>query len=484
MRRALVSCLLLALLGGSSAMVAGRERPAVVEATAEATADATVEATPGDAGAAAAATAAATTGASTLAAPRGPVGLRVVASSWELVTPGIVMNRGAEPAPGSQFDAVGLRVSFAAATDTAGLESRLGRGGDVVDGADLALMPLPTFIASYERLRALSPQVFFVIGWSRGADVLTGDAAVLQRGAPGKARFVLDAHRGSAEGMLGLFALAHAGVASSRVEFGDAHGAALHARVRRRSGEIDARDVVLSTADAVHLVPIVAVAPRGTLTTKRDALVEFMRVWQAGARQLAQDPAGATRLVAAQPGAPEAVDLIDALGWLEFADLGEAAAASGLAGRRAARLDVLFTDGWSLLRDAGVLATPAPEQPPVSAVVMAALVAVERGRGEGNAAVPHRWAPTPAKAQALLTRRFDDVLSSREAEAKLVRELGLLADVFARSRIRITVRRDTAIANDLVARAAERFGLQHEQFEVRRGRTGDATAIVEVLPPT
>lgn len=481
MRRALVSCLLIALLGGSSALLAARERPAMAEATADATpaADDDDDASP----ASEPASPPPKRAAGPAAIARGPVGLRVVASSWELVTPGIVMNRGAEPAPGSQFDAAGLRVSFAAAADTAGLEARLGRGGDVADGADLALMPLPTFIASYERLRALSPQVFFVIGWSRGADVLTGDAAVLQRGVPGKARFVLDAHRGSAEGMLGLFALAHAGVPSSRVEFGDAHAASLHARVRRRSGEIDARDVVLSTADAVHLVPIVAVAARGTLTSKRDALVEFVRVWQAGTRQLALDPAGATRLVAAQVGAPEAVDLIDALGWLEFSDLGEAAAASGLAGRRAARLDVLFGDGWSLLRDAGVVATPAPEQPPVSAVVMAALVAAERGHGESTHVAAHRWSPTPAKARALLTRRFDDVLSSREGEAKLVRELGLLADVFARSRIRITVPKDTAIAKDLVARTTERFGLQREQFEVRRARTGGATATVEVMPP-
>lgn len=467
MRRAVITTVLLGLLGVVGVMAAARPLPRVPQ-------EPTVAVD-------AAQTGAAPAGATAQQAvvpprPRAPVRLEVVAAGWELLAPGVAMHGGAGGAaavPGSQFEAAGVRVGFAVAGDAAAIEARLGRGGELGDGAEVAIMPLPALLASYERLQALSPQVFAVVGFSRGADVLTGSPAWL-RDPPRRGRVALAGERGSAHAMLGLFALAQAGVDPARIDL-VTEGGALQARARGRSGSIDARAVMLSTADAVHLVPIVAVAPKGVIAAKRDALAAWLRVWFAGARLLEQDPTAIARRVAALPGAPEAVELLDALGGLEFVDLREAAAAAGFSGRRAARLDVLVDEGWSLLRGAGQIAAPPPELPPLSAVVLAQLAL------DGRVEPPARrvWPPARASASPLLVHTL--VLGDRAREDTAVAQLGLLADVFARSPIAITVPGDRASAARLATRAAERYGLDPGQFVVRRGR-GRGAARIEVLP--
>ena len=82
--------------------------------------------------------------------------LRVTALGWDLLAPGVSGNGGTlEGCAESEFAAVGLEVHLAASDGIASLEGRLARGGADPDGADLAILPLPVYVAMYERLHAL-----------------------------------------------------------------------------------------------------------------------------------------------------------------------------------------------------------------------------------------------------------------------------------------------------------------------------------------
>jgi hypothetical protein len=69
--------------------------------------------------------------------------LRVAALGWDVAAPGLV-----EPAASLQVTAV---------DKTSDIESRIGRGGADPDGADIAVVPLASFVASYEKLKAHQP---------------------------------------------------------------------------------------------------------------------------------------------------------------------------------------------------------------------------------------------------------------------------------------------------------------------------------------
>jgi hypothetical protein len=352
------------------------------------------------------------------------------------------------------------------------------RGGQDERGADLALLPLPAFVASYERLRALTPQVFFVVAWSRGRDAVLGDAELLRAPPSGTVR--LSGAPGASETLLGLFVLDQAGVSPKRVELVEADEAqrrGLQTLQRRRSGELDARRLILSTADATHLVPVVAVAPAGVVERRRGVLVKWARTWMAGARTLDTDPPATARLMASQKGAPEVVDLIDALGWLEFTDLHGAATAAGLSGRGAVNLDALFHRTWSLWRDVGLLTTPPPEHVPLTGTVIADLA---RDAAPPPPAQPRRVAqedPAVLLTRAVAGRRLDSA-----AEAALVADVGFLAGVFSRSTVEVWIPRSPEVATRVARHAVERFGLPADRIAVRPGRNEKAkrAAVVTV----
>src|SRR5262249_22322297 len=83
-------------------------------------------------------------------APASPLGrpLRVAVLGWENVSPGFGADAGAPSMQGQAVD-VGVVEGMPA------IESRLAKGGADPAGADIAIMPLPSFVASYEKLRAL-----------------------------------------------------------------------------------------------------------------------------------------------------------------------------------------------------------------------------------------------------------------------------------------------------------------------------------------
>ena len=413
--------------------------------------------------------------------------LKVVAMDWEVLAPGVLANGGLKPNTEHAFGKAGLPVTFSSVTSTEAIEVRLGRGGSDENGADIALMPLPAFVASYERLRALSPQVFQVVAWSRGRDALVGESTPLDRPPRGELR--LQGEAGSSPSLLGLFVLDQAGLPASRVRLIEPgkhpRRHLLHAVERRKSRQIDARDLVISTADATHLVPVVAVAPAGVLERRRADLVEWSRVWLGGVETLALDPPAAARALAGASGAPEAVDLIDALGWMEFTDLQASARAAGLSGRSAVNVDVLFHRTWDLWRDVGLLTTPPPERIPLSATIIADLAR------QSFAVNPETTSGTKAGSEneeigdVLLTHVVRGRRLSAEAESALVNEVGFLAGVFSRSTVEVWVPRSPDAGRRVVSHAIDRFGLPEGRVIARteRDRKAKIGATIVVHDP-
>ena len=388
--------------------------------------------------------------------------LRTVALGWELLAPGVVASDGA-------FKAAGLEAGFAGASSMDEIESALAKGGGDAGGADLALIPLSSYVASYERLRALAPEVVFVVGWSRGREALYADSAQLLAKPPAGAVKLAGA-AGATETFLSLFLLDLAGVPASRVELVDpdartAAPAALRA-VFRGAKQRPPGKLLVTSADAPNLMPIVAVAPRGFIAAHAADLEAWARVWLAGVGQLSSDvPAGARR-VAALPGAPPVVAVIEALGQLELASLRENAAAVGLSGRGALTLDELFRVTWRIWRDAGVLTTPPPDVAPLYPDLVASLV---RRDPSAAVAVPRRRTAPDAgpRPEVLLVVRAPVTKDGGTLDAEaFVQRIGFLAGVFDRLSLRISIGDDVKTARLLADMARDRFGLRASQLHV------------------
>lgn len=159
------------------------------------------------------------------AAPPKPVDrpLRVTSLGWELVAAGVALS-----APDG--GAMGPAIELAPETTLEAVEARLGRTGADPVGADIAVMPLPAFVLSYDRLRALDPRVFAVVGFSHGREELHAAPGALLKPPPAADEVKLvalgpasagdaTARAGGSESatMLGLFAVDLLGVAPSRV---------------------------------------------------------------------------------------------------------------------------------------------------------------------------------------------------------------------------------------------------------------------------
>jgi hypothetical protein len=304
---------------------------------------------------------------------------------------------------------------------------------------------------------------------------------------------VVQGRPGDASTLLALFALDQSGVSLDRVHLEPPtttagprppRGAAatlvtVERSLRSRDRRIDARELVLSTAEATHLVPIVAIAPAGYLDRNHAALVTWAETWLVGVDLLHTDPPGAARQIAADEAAPEVVDIIDAMGWVSFASMPDNARMAGLAGRGAVNLEVLFRTTWELWRAVGVLTTPQPERVPLSTAVIAEVAITDAG---GHAPAPavsdvgSRRGSRPLVIHARSEREIDDdigqVLQDRAA---------FLAGVFSRSPIRVAVRGQVRRARTIAAAANERHGLSDRITAARRPPIR-STATISVMP--
>jgi hypothetical protein len=412
--------------------------------------------------------------------------LRLIVQGWELAVPGVLANGGLEPSPTAEMARAGLDLRVSVSTQATALENALARGGSDREGADVAVMPLPSFVASYERLRALSPEVFFVVGWSRGREGLMASKDVLA--SPPSGEIKLAGAAGEPATFVALFALEAAGVPLSQIKLlppGKAGESLLEAVDRGALApqlEHAHRTVLLTTADASRLVPFVAVAPHALIERQPAALAALARGWLLGQKQVEADPPAAARVVGAAPNAPGPLLLLKGLGEMTPSPLSDNARAVGLSGRGAVTLEALFQASWRAWRATGLLTTPAPDAAPIATSIIASLVRSDPALlGPSAPGAPAPFKGDAAHARALLVYRQPD---GKLAEPALQEEIGLLAGVFERSALRVGIRGggvDKARTKKAIDAAVGQFDL-HPSRLVPAGKLPDrAAASVEVL---
>jgi hypothetical protein len=419
--------------------------------------------------------------------------LRVIAMGWDLAAPGLLVNGGREPGSASEFSAAGLTVHIASVDSMAAVEAAMARGGADKDGADIVIVAMPSFVASYERLRALSPEIFFVAGFSRGREaVVSAKGGLPTPPLKGEVKLAAGA-AGDPASFLGLFVLDLAGIPPGDVKLAPADARADEAPFGAIDrGSVDPatsprKTLLLTTADTPRLIPYVAVAQRGLLEKSGRAAAAWARVWLEGTRKLAADAPSGARQVTSVQGAPEPLSLLKRLGEVSPATLGDNVRMAGLSGRGALTLEALFQRTWQLWRGAGVLATPAPELPPISNAVIAALARSEPALVDPPAM---RGGETDPKKGGAAADRGKTLLVNRQPEGKLDEEAfvaaaGLVAAVFERSPIRVAVHQgaivDALRTKRLIERVQDRFDVPAGRLTPAKAVLGKGAAAVEVL---
>jgi hypothetical protein len=408
--------------------------------------------------------------------------LRLVASTWEQAAAALVANGGKSPADGSAMREEGLDLRVDVASNDQDIDNRLARGGGDPDGADVAVLPLPAFVASYERIRALEPQVVHVVGWSRGREVLLGAReGMLAKGGPPTGDVTVVSVDPSAT-LLALFALDEAGTPPARVHLvADSKTATLAALARPLAADRPAdapSRVLLTTAEATRLVPLVAVAARGFVEGHGAAVTALLRGWDRGAIELRKDVPAAARRIASEPGAPEPATMLERLGWMSDPGRADEGLALGLFGSDGITMGdapvtvgLLFARDWQLLRDAGVLTSPTPQPPPVDPSPFAHAFPTLT-----TPPAPAAVAPPGDGARVLLARRF-----AKGDAAAVATSIASLAGVFDRSTLRVTSK-PPSLAKDAADAAMAHRHLPAERVVVVPTPLADpGVALVEVL---
>ena len=414
-------------------------------------------------------------GENTVDEPPGPLlerPLRVVADGCDMLAPGLVANEGALASDTGLFADNRLSSSFRVVDGMDGVEAALALGGEVEDGADIAIVPLPTLVSSLERLRALEPRAFLVVGWSQGRDAIYAKEEDGLLDPPDDDEISLVGVPGETATFLSLFLLSESGIDLSEITFlepdDDAAPDATFAAVVRGApdaeGREDGRHNTVTTSDATTLIPLVAIAPAGFIENNNDAVVAWTKAWFAGVEQMRADVPGAARQIAAFEDTPEAVDVLEMLGQLDFSSPHDNAVAMGLSGRGAITVEFLFTAAWSIWREVGVLTSPTPAGAPLAANIISRLLMDNPELLDEVENSDHREADF--STETILYARFprDDF---EDYEDAFVASIGRLADVFEHSALRVSVRRarDSEV-EELIGRAVERYGLDRSRIEI------------------
>ena len=428
--------------------------------------------------------------------------LRIAALGWELVAAGAALTA---PDGGP----TGPYLELAPETSLEAVKDRLARGGNDPVGADVAVLPLPAFVAAYESLRVLDPRAFVVVGFSRGREEIHAAAGALLKAPPGADEVKLialgpatasDATAKAAGSesatMLGLFALDLLGVPAARLRMvapgaADAKTAPFAAIVR---GATDERKLAFSSSDASRLVPIVAIAPKKQLDENEAKLRAFALAWLDGLGRAGKDASNVARRLAnkeALPlgagvgGAPEAIALLDRLGQIEPATLAQQGAFIGPGAKGTITLDVLTQRTWALARAGGLTTSTAPTPLPIDARVVTAIapappaVPAHDATGDGGPADGGAFTALPAGATPLLVYRAVDAQSDA---ASVAAQIGFLSGVFERAAFRVTAKGGDKAARAIAAQARDRFALPSTRLATAAGEpAGGAFASVEIV---
>jgi hypothetical protein len=403
-----------------------------------------------------------------------PHALHVVTASWEAVATLLAANGGVSTTEGSAVRKAGLDVQVEVLATQHDVEDRLARGGGEGAGADAAVMWLPTMVACDERLGALSLQAFFVAGWSRGREVLlASDPAILTR--PRAARETLVYAQDEGASTLAAFALGQVTTPPTVRVVHDADAGAFAALARPLPADRPASapsKTVLSTAEASHLVPLVAVAPQGFVDGHAALLASLVRAWLEGEASARKDVTAVVRRIASEPGAPDPASMIERLGWMETSDEADDARALLAPDPPAIGVRSLYRMHAALLEGAGVLSI----HPRDRAVV--ARAPLEQALGAAATPSPPGAVAAPAAdARVWLAHRVDSTDPHAAA-----REVGTLAAIFDRSAVRVSAR-PPSLAKDIAAAVHDDVGLPDARVVVAPGPPADAASkvLLEVL---
>jgi hypothetical protein len=398
------------------------------------------------------------------AAPVGPsTKLRVAVLSWEL----------AAPIAGMDANAVEATVL----TSPAAVETRLARGGDDVDGADVAVMPLPDLVVMFDRLRALEPAVVAVGGYSHGLEELTapGDAA------PPKAGETVGSSGDAAATTLALFALDWMRTDVSKIKLvTDPNDVANAAWVAGPHGASKKR-IVLSSADASRLVPEVIVASRRAREAKKADVAKFITSFLDGVGRVRGNAPGVAKELeahrpplfsAASDKTQSALAIVERLGQIEWAGAPENADAFGISDAKTAHLDETLGLTWRLLRTAGVVAASTPATLPIVKDFVAE-IAKPAPRDTKPPADLLDDAGAPKGLNVLLARKYDDV-----DEGGIIGDVGLASRLFDHAFLRVNVRGGAAPSRVLAGKA--RKDAMSDRIYPGTSALGTSAALVEI----
>lgn len=438
--------------------------------------------------------------------PAGERPLRVTGLGWELLAPGAALGGVDAGGPlGTSPNGVGPNIEIAPETGLDAVEARLARGGADPAGADIAILPLPSFVAGYERIRALDPRAFLVVGFSRGREEIHAAPGALAKAPPAadEVKIVglvpgnatdLNAKAAGSESatVFGLFALDLLGVAPTRVRFvapgtTEAKTSLLGAVIK---GAADDRKVVVSTTDATRLVPVVAIAPRAVIDANEPKLRAFSAAWLDGLGKVSADASGIARKLAAKEGvtlaagtggAPEAIALLERLGQLDNAKLADEPTWIGASAKGPVTLETLTQRTWQLARAGGLTSTAAPEPLPIDARVITAMAITPKPKDapkDGDAGAPSTFAPLPAGGVVLLSYR---AVAAEADAAQVTAQIGFLSGVFERAAFRVSAKGGDKAAKAIAQAAKEKFDLPSNRLATVAAEPQGAFAQVDVV---
>ncbi|MBK6464138.1 MAG: hypothetical protein IPF92_24510 [Myxococcales bacterium] len=404
-------------------------------------------------------------------------------------------------APGTMAFAPGatrpFELELCPVESLAKVEGRLVRGGADADGADIAIVALPDLVAATERLRALEPQAFLLVGFSQAAERLVPLAAPGASRAPaatGEVKvFVPAGERLASRQWMALFALDAAGASPSRVKFvvADERASITHREAAFVAGSfLDKYDGehLLSTVEAAGLVPYVAITTKHTLTANEPLVRAFSQAWLAGLERAQSDAGGAAKRVLAKEGAVfstaaelsgELGGVVERLGRVSRVTLDDNArllGASAAAAARRAPLEALSAATVDAYRDAGLLTT-APSWPLVERKVISAIA---------KDTSPQPTQPPAEKLDCSRSRRRPVATRKEQGptldEAALLRRVEVDAVAYEGCALRVSLKGGEKPSATFAQGARDKLGLSAQK--VLAGATASpGPALIEVVPP-
>lgn len=414
--------------------------------------------------------------------------LRVTTMGLALAAPGTMVKDAEEASrDGGAKSGAALDLELTTVSTPQKLEARLIHGGADADGADVAILSLPDLVASSERLRALEPQAFMIVGFSQSTERLHPIGAaphVPLQGVDVKV-FVPSGDRLASREWMALFGMDSMQVPLSRVKLLTGDEKPKDASyVATTFLEKNEGEHVLSTVEAPGLVPYVAVMTKGMLAAREPVARAFAEAWLAGMQRSYVDAGAAAKRVlgkegavfsAASEGSGDLSTLVDHLGRVSKVSLADNARFFGVPlkdGRRAPLLALAssMVEGFG---EAGLLATP-PSWDLVDAKVVAALAKDTPPSVEKLECARGRKAP-------IMTRRE---LGQALDEPALQRRIEAAAIAFEGCAIRVSLKGGEKAATTFVEATRTKLGLSSLKLVVGKTATQGASALVEIVPPS